>query len=110
MMYKLILRPLFFLFDPEKIHYKTASIIKFIFRIPGVKNISDKMYRVKNKELERNLFGSLLEQPIEAVTDLGYADVQQIIGCCLAIIVKINLGHIARFIQCLGKYFNIFIN
>ena len=62
-MYKII-RSILFKFDPEKIHYKTASIIKFIFRIPGVKNISDKMYRVKNKELERNLFGLNFENPV----------------------------------------------
>ena len=63
-MYKSIIRKILFKFDPEKIHYKTASIIKFIFRIPGVKNISDKMYRVKNKELERNLFGLNFENPV----------------------------------------------
>ena len=35
-MYKSIIRPLFFLFDPEKIHHFTFSFIKNSFKIPNI--------------------------------------------------------------------------
>ena len=36
LMYKQLLRPIFFSFDPEKIHHFTFSLVKFTSKIPGV--------------------------------------------------------------------------
>ncbi|MFD0989511.1 quinone-dependent dihydroorotate dehydrogenase [Mariniflexile jejuense] len=63
-MYKLLLRPLFFLFDPEKIHYFTFSLIKTTSRIPGFESLFRSLYVVEDKRLERNLFGITFKNPV----------------------------------------------
>ncbi|RCS27400.1 quinone-dependent dihydroorotate dehydrogenase [Polaribacter sp. WD7] len=63
-MYNLIIRPIFFLFDPEKIHYFTFSLIKTLSKIPFVTSIFRSLYVVKDKKLERNLFGLTFENPV----------------------------------------------
>ncbi|WP_303317471.1 quinone-dependent dihydroorotate dehydrogenase [Flavivirga abyssicola] len=63
-MYKLFLRPLFFLFDPEKIHYFTFSLIKFTSKIPGIKAVFRSLYVVKGAKLKRNLFGLTFKNPV----------------------------------------------
>ena len=63
-MYKLLLRPLFFAFDPEKIHHFTFSLIKFTSKIPGFQVIFRSFYTVENKKLERNLFGLTFKNPV----------------------------------------------
>jgi len=63
-MYKLLLRPFFFLFDPEKIHHFTFSLIKFTSRIPGVTSIFRSLYVIEDKKLERNLFGLTFKNPV----------------------------------------------
>ena len=63
-MYKSILRPLFFSFDPEKIHHFTFSLIKFSSKIPGLKSIFRSLYVIDNKRLERELFGLKFKNPV----------------------------------------------
>ena len=63
-MYKAIVRPIFFLFDPEKIHYFTFSLIKTMSKIPFVTSMFRSLYQVKDKRLERNLFGLKFENPV----------------------------------------------
>ncbi len=63
-MYKLIIRPIFFLFDPEKIHHFTFSLVKFLSKIPFVPSIFRGMYQVNDKKLERNLFGLTFKNPV----------------------------------------------
>ena len=63
-MYKTIIRPIFFLFDPEKIHYFTFSLVKFLSKIPLVPNIFRSLYQVNDKKLERNLFGLTFKNPV----------------------------------------------
>ena len=63
-MYKLIIRPIFFLFDPEKIHYFTFSLVKFLSKIPFVSSIFRSLYQVNHKKLERNLFGLTFKNPV----------------------------------------------
>lgn len=63
-MYKLLLRPLFFLFDPEKIHYFTFSLIRFTSKIPGVSALFRGLYQIKDTRLERNLFGLTFKNPV----------------------------------------------
>ena len=63
-MYKLLLRPIFFLFDPEKVHYFTFSLIRITSKIPGVSSIIRSMYQVNDSRLERNLFGLKFKNPV----------------------------------------------
>ena len=63
-MYKLLLRPLFFLFDPEKIHHFTFSLIRFTSKIPGFSSLFKSLYGVNDKRLERKLFGLTFKNPV----------------------------------------------
>ena len=63
-MYKSLLRPIFFLFDPEKIHYFTFSLIRFASKIPGVPVLFRSLYCVEDKKLERELFGLTFKNPV----------------------------------------------
>ena len=62
-MYKII-RAILFLFDPEKVHYFTAKLIHVTLSIPGMKWIWGKMYDVKDKRLEREVFGIKFKNPV----------------------------------------------
>lgn len=63
-MYKLIVRPILFLFDPEKVHYFTFSLIRFLCKIPFVASIFRSLYQVNDKKLERKLFGLTFKNPV----------------------------------------------
>ncbi|MCF7567027.1 quinone-dependent dihydroorotate dehydrogenase [Sabulilitoribacter arenilitoris] len=63
-MYKLLLRPLFFLFDPEKIHHFTFSLIRFTSKIPGFSSLFRSLYVINDKRLERKLFGLTFKNPV----------------------------------------------
>lgn len=62
-MYKTIIRPLFFSFDPEKIHHFTFSLIRFFHKI-GFGSIFRSIYKVENHKLERELFGLKFPNPV----------------------------------------------
>jgi len=63
-MYKALLRPLFFLFDPEKIHHFTFSLIKTTSKLPGIPALFRSLYVVNDKRLERKLFGLTFKNPV----------------------------------------------
>ena len=63
-MYKLLIRPILFLFDPEKVHYFTFSLIRILCKIPFVASVFRSLYQVKNKKLERKLFGLTFINPV----------------------------------------------
>jgi dihydroorotate dehydrogenase len=63
-MYKLIIRPIFFLFDPEKIHYFTFYLIKLLCKIPLFSNIFRSFYQINDEKLERTLFGLTFKNPV----------------------------------------------
>jgi dihydroorotate dehydrogenase len=63
-MYKSIIRPLFFLFDPEKIHHFTFSLIKILSKIPGVTAIFKGLFTINDKRLKRQLFGLTFNNPV----------------------------------------------
>jgi dihydroorotate dehydrogenase len=62
--YKLLIRPILFLFDPEKVHYFTFSLIRILCKIPFVASVFRSLYQVKNKKLERKLFGLTFINPV----------------------------------------------
>jgi len=63
-MYKILIRPILFLFDPEKVHYFTFSVIKVLHKIPFVPGIIRSMFQVNDKRLERTLFGITFKNPV----------------------------------------------
>ncbi len=62
-MYKLLIRPLLFLFDPEKVHYFTFSFIRFLNKI-GFSPVFKSLYEVKDVRLEREVFGLKFKNPV----------------------------------------------
>ena len=63
-MYKTIIRPFFFLFDPEKIHHFTFSSIKILSKIPGCSSIFRGLFQINDKRLEKELFGLKFKNPV----------------------------------------------
>ena len=63
-MYRLLLLPLIAFFDPEKIHNFTFAFTKFLFKIPGVRWLTQKIYVINDKRLERHLFGLTFKSPV----------------------------------------------
>lgn len=63
-MYKLLLRPILFCFDPEKVHYFTFSLIRTFSKIPGFPSLFKSLYQLNDKRLERNLFGLTFKNPV----------------------------------------------
>jgi len=63
-MYKLLIRPLLFCFDPEKVHHFTFSFIKNSFKLPFVSSLVKKLYDIEDKSLERHLFGLTFKNPV----------------------------------------------
>jgi dihydroorotate dehydrogenase len=63
-MYKKIIRPILFLFDPEKIHYFTFSLIGFLSKIPFVSGLIRNYYQLNDVRLEKTLFGLTFKNPV----------------------------------------------
>ncbi len=63
-MYKFLIRPILFWFDPEKVHYFTFSLIRFLHKIPGIESLFKSLYEVQNKQLEVEVFGLKFKNPV----------------------------------------------
>lgn len=63
-MYKLFIRPILFCFDPEKVHYLTFSLIRFVSKIPGFPSLFRALFEVKDSRLEREVFGLKFKNPV----------------------------------------------
>ena len=63
-MYKSIIRPILFKFDPEEIHYFTFSALRFLNRIPGFPSLFRSLYEVKDSRLETEVFGLKFKNPV----------------------------------------------
>jgi len=63
-MYKLLIRPILFCFDPEKVHYFTFSLIRIVSKIPGVSALFRFLYQVNDKRLETEVFGLKFKNPV----------------------------------------------
>ncbi len=62
-MYKILVRPVLFLFDPERVHHITFSIIRFFVKI-GFSGLFKSFYVVEDKRLEREVFGLKFKNPV----------------------------------------------
>ncbi|MGV6860978.1 MAG: quinone-dependent dihydroorotate dehydrogenase [Putridiphycobacter sp.] len=63
-MYKFFIRPLLFLFDPEKVHHFTFKIIKFSAKLPFIQCPRNKRYKVDHPNLHQKLFGLNFINPV----------------------------------------------
>ena len=62
-MYKFLIRPLLFLLDPEKVHHLSFTLIKLVSKI-GFTAVFRSLYLIKDKRLERELFGIKFKNPV----------------------------------------------
>jgi len=62
-MYKAIIRPILFQFDPEKIHHFTFSALRFLNWL-GFGKIFRSLYKVEDSKLKRELFGLTFPNPV----------------------------------------------
>lgn len=63
-MYKSIIRPILFKFDPEKVHHFTFSFLRIINKIPFVPTLIRNCYTVNDKRLKREVFGLKFKNPV----------------------------------------------
>ena len=63
-MYKSIIRPILFKFDPEVVHYFTFDAIKLLSKIPGIPFLTRRLFQLKHPVLERELFGLRFKNPV----------------------------------------------
>jgi dihydroorotate dehydrogenase len=63
-MYKQILRPILFQFDPEAVHHFSFNALKFACKIPGFSSILKKSFVLEDKRLEREVFGLKFKNPV----------------------------------------------
>jgi dihydroorotate dehydrogenase len=63
-MYKVLLRPILFLFDPEAIHHFTFWFLRTVFQFPGLKGAVSEYFSVNHPSLVRRLFGIEFPNPV----------------------------------------------
>ncbi|TPN85388.1 quinone-dependent dihydroorotate dehydrogenase [Aquimarina algicola] len=63
-MYKLLLRPILFLFDPESVHHFTFKMVRILSKIPLFPSIFRSIYQVNDPRLERTVFGLTFKNPV----------------------------------------------
>ena len=63
-MYKLLVRPLLFSFDPEWVHYLTLNALRLLNKIPFSSWLFRKIYSYQNSSLEKELFGIKFKNPV----------------------------------------------
>ena len=63
-MYNRLVKPILFLFDPEKVHYFSFFMIKVLSAIPGVSSLIRGLYQVMHPALEREVFGLKFPNPV----------------------------------------------
>lgn len=62
-MYKLV-KPIFFQFDPEKIHYTVTDSLGFLNKIWGFPKLMKGLYQFERKDLEREVLGLKFKNPV----------------------------------------------
>src|ERR1700744_1341649 len=62
-MYRLI-KPLLFLFDPEKVHYFVTRNLKRFNSFPGSAALNRTLWDVADRKLEKEVFGLKFKNPV----------------------------------------------
>lgn len=63
-MYRHLIRPLLFLLPPETIHHLLISVLKIVFKIPGVLLFVKRCYHLRDKSLETDFLGMRFNSPV----------------------------------------------
>lgn len=63
-MYKTLIRPVLFKFNPEVAHNLTLNGLKVLRRIPFARNIVRLIYKREHPNLEREVFGIKFPNPV----------------------------------------------
>ncbi|RDY60958.1 quinone-dependent dihydroorotate dehydrogenase [Flagellimonas nanhaiensis] len=62
-MYKFLIRPILFLFDPEVAHQISFSAIRILSKL-GINHLFKKMFIIKDPRLEKEVFGLIFKNPV----------------------------------------------
>lgn len=83
-MYKLLLRPFFFLFKAETAHHVALWLLRLIMKIPGKRWAFRKLYVADSPSLTRNVFGLSFPNPVGLAAgfdkDAKYTDELECLG------------------------------
>ncbi|MEJ0056253.1 MAG: quinone-dependent dihydroorotate dehydrogenase [Bacteroidota bacterium] len=63
-MYKFLIRPLLFLFDPESIHHFTFSFLRLTGVIPGMSSMLRSAFVFEHESLQREILGLKFKNPV----------------------------------------------
>jgi dihydroorotate dehydrogenase len=63
-MYKLIIKPVLFLFNPEKAHHITFSLLRFFLGIPFAKKITSAVFVISSSKLSKKVGGLNFPNPV----------------------------------------------
>jgi dihydroorotate dehydrogenase len=63
-MYRFLLKPILFLFRPERAHHFTVSLLKLTLGIPGLSQLFRGAYRLDDPRLEREVMGLTFRNPV----------------------------------------------
>ncbi|WP_127844408.1 quinone-dependent dihydroorotate dehydrogenase [Psychroflexus aestuariivivens] len=63
-MYKSLIRPILFKFDPEKVHHFSFKSLKFLNKIPGFSSFIKSKFQVNDPKLTREVFGLKFKNPV----------------------------------------------
>jgi dihydroorotate dehydrogenase len=64
MLYKILIRPLLFRFNPESVHHWTKNFLKIVFKVPGAAFVIKKLYQFDHPSLETEVFGLKFKNPV----------------------------------------------
>ncbi|MCD7970627.1 MAG: quinone-dependent dihydroorotate dehydrogenase [Alistipes sp.] len=63
-MYKKIIRPLLFVFSPERVHKLTVGMLRAAGYIPGMRRLMGSVFTYNDPSLERDVFGIHFKNPV----------------------------------------------
>jgi dihydroorotate dehydrogenase len=63
-MYRLLIRPILFLFPPETIHHILIAFLRIVFKIPGLLPLIRSFYHIKHQSLETKFLGLTFSNPV----------------------------------------------
>lgn len=63
-MYKILIKPILFLFDPERAHHITVKMLYWVLKIPGLKSVFKHLYHVEHPSLVVKLWDLEFKNPV----------------------------------------------
>lgn len=63
-MYKAVIRPLLFLFDPETAHYIALTVFELFYKLPGAKSVLHNLFQFEDPALVRHVMGLEFKNPV----------------------------------------------